>query len=230
MEQTNEWWKTQVSLREKKVVVKLRKNDGSFWTSVQIPTVYWPLNGHYEVFHGDNTKEVTDEKVISIFDNTEYRLGRCYTNTKDLYNALRAAGYNVKTYAGWTFVLEDIPIHHAWLILEKDGEKSLLDLADDYPMSIGWQMKNVPAYPHVTREDHADWVEASLKMQNSVRCFPVGEVNPFWYYVGCECDPEEAVNIYQNLMHKYPGHMCDRTWTSGQLNPTQTLLVQRGLM
>lgn len=225
-----EWWKDQMTLREKKAVVKLRNRDGSFRTSVHIPTEYWPLNGPYEVFHSENTARVDIAEIYNIFDSVNYKIGRCYTNTKNLYGKLKEAGFDVKTYAGWSFILEDIPIHHCWVVLDNGESRSVLDLADDDPMMVCWLSEHSPKWPNTNREDHVNWLETALKMPNTARCYPVGQVSPRFCYVGCECDPDEAVSYYNQLIFKYPDHMCERNCGPDHVNRTQAMLMERGLM
>lgn len=117
------------TFKEKKVVAKLYNEDGSFKMAINIPSVYWPLNGDkYETFSHDKCSEVKDPVVLEAFDATPYKIGRCYTNSELLAENLRQRGVEAKTYVGWMFLEEDAtPIHHCWVVVNG----SVLDLSDD---------------------------------------------------------------------------------------------------
>lgn len=223
------WHKKQIRLKNDKVVVKLYEED-VFKKSVIVPTVYYPLNGNYEVFHYENTEKVADENVLKIFDSMKYRVGHCYQNTDALVTALRDAGYDAVAYVGWLFVCGwDYPVHHCWCVL--DG-KYVLDLSDDYSVMMGL---NAKAWENVkTKEEQieliASFTAEAKKHPHSIRCAPVGTPTPFLYYVGCPCDPEEGRKIYQRLIRDYPDHECQRNCDKNGLNQTQKRLKELGLM
>lgn len=143
MAELNPWWKTQAEFREKKAVVKLYREDKSFLTAVHIPSVYWPLSGPYEVFSYENTCCIEDElKLVELFDSLEYKIGHCYHNTEQVAAAFRQAGKTIKTYCGWAFINDTVPIHHCWAVLTDEcNHKAVLDLACDNHKMREWFWK-----------------------------------------------------------------------------------------
>lgn len=224
------WHNICTRYKEDRVVVKLRDEHGNFKKSVIVPTVQYPLNGKYEVFHYQNTKQVTDEKVLKVFDKIKYRIGCCYLNAKELVAALREEGLEAKSYVGWLFTNpHQFPVHHCWVVM--NGE-AVLDLSDDFTAMLSGQnaenFKNKDIKE--TRELIADFQMAARKVSNSVRCQPVGTPTPFLLYVGCECDPDEGKTIYQKLIERYPNHECQRNCDSSGMNATQKVMKAKGLM
>lgn len=224
------WHEKSATFKENRAVVKLHDENGDFVKSVIIPTVYYPLNGNYEVFHYKNTEQVHDEAVLKVFDRIKYSIGRCYTNTKALVAALRKEGIDVKSYVGWLFVDETIPVHHCWAVLNGN---SILDLSDD--LTQKFSSENRKNFENVKNSDElrkvlASFHVAAMKWKNSERCFPVGKVSSTLLYVGCECDPDDGRIIYQRLKKQFPDHECDRNCDSSGLNETQKFFRDAGLM
>lgn len=224
------WYENNAVFKENRAVVKLRKPDGAFIKSIIIPTAYYPLNSNYEVFTYKNTKPMNDDGILKIFDSVKYQLGHCYTNTGELVRKLNESGYDAKSYAGWLFTdAGDLPVHHCWCVIEKDGEKSVLDLSDDFTAMLsgenGENFKDCDA--NETRELIASFHEAAASVPNSLRCSPVGTPTPFLLYIGCECPAEDARKLYGNLMRQYPDHECESNCDSTGLNATQRLIFRK---
>lgn len=57
-----------------------------------------------QIFTSDNTLPLERDDVTRIFDSIVLQVGRCFTNSKKLINALRKAGYPAKQYVGWLFI------------------------------------------------------------------------------------------------------------------------------
>ena len=224
------WFEKQAKFKQDKAVVKLLDEKGNFRKSVIVPTVYYPLNGEYKVFHYKNTRRLIDEKAIEIFDGVPYEVGRCYSNTKRLVAALRSGGYNAKSFAGWLFTSDSqFPVHHNWCVLDND---IVLDLADDYTVMLsgenGEQFKDKSI--EEVRELIIDFYKAARLQPNHVRCSPVGTPTDFFLYIGCECEPEDGKTIYNNLIREYPDHECQRNCDDSGMNTLQRKMKQEGLM
>lgn len=224
------WWESCSKFKENKAIVKLYNEDDSLKDSIVVPTIKYPLNGKYEVFHYKNTKIVTNEEVLKIFDAQEYKIGKCYQNTARMVSALKSAGYNVKSYVGWLFTeSSDYPIHHCWAVL--NGE-SVIDLCDDYTQMLGGangeHFKNARNRGEL-EELVADFYAAARNVRHSIRCSPVGMPTSIFLYVGCECEPDAGRVIYQQLMRQFPDHECERNCDSSGMNSLQRHLNKRGL-
>lgn len=199
------WYDTALRCKTDKVVIKLRNEDGCFLEAANIPSVSYPLNGPYKVFSYRNTKVVSDPQITRIVDLQEYRIGCCYSNTRNLVSALKAAGYNAKAYVGWVFFGNSLPTHHCWAVVD---EIHLLDLADDQVTVLQEENCRILATAKDKEERRAMWADliatAITTLPNSVRCAPLGVPNPDWLYVGSECDPEEGKAIYRNYAREHP--------------------------
>ena len=224
------WHEECARFKEDKAVVKLTNADGSFKGSVIVPTLYYPLNGDYEVFTYKNTEPVTDEAVLEIFDSVEYHIGHCYQNTEKLVTKLRDAGYDAKSYVGWMFIdVTEYPVHHCWCVLNG----SVLDLSDDHTLMLSGEngkIINEAKSIQEKRELIASFAAWAKGLRNRDRCTPVGTPTPFMLYIGCECEPEQGRAIYRNLMKDYPDHECERNCDENGWNAMQKLMKEKGLM
>lgn len=227
---TNNWHDYCAFFKEDRAVVKLMNEDGNFFKSIIIPTAYYPLNGSYEVFTHKNTVQTKDESVLKIFDSVKYHIGHCYSNAEELALRLREKGYDARTYVGWLFTsATDFPIHHCWVILNKN---TVLDLSDDFTAMLaganGEHFKGKGGKE--VRELIADFQIAAVRVPNSVRCYPVGVPTSFLLYIGCECSASGGKVLYNNLVRKYPRHECKRNCDNSDLNATQRIMRDKGLM
>lgn len=220
-----------LKIKEDKVVAKLKNADESYKGSVVIPTDYYPLNkAGFKVFTHENTVKITDEAILRGVDSVKYKIGHCYENTEAVAKVLRKRNVDVKTYVGWLLVGKtQFPIHHCWVVV---GKNQIIDLADD--LRLMYSEENSKAFEGKTIEEQrllmADFAMWASTLRNSQRCFPIGNVNPLFIYVGCECEPDAGRKIYQELMRKYPNHECQRNCDSEGYNPTQKLMADMGLM
>lgn len=223
------WYEDRVEYKNDRVVVKLYDGN-TFKKSIVIPTSYYPLNEKYEVFTKNNTEIVSDDKILGIFDEVKYKIGFCYSNSKQLYQKLVAQAIDAKVYCGWLFVgAAEYPVHHCWVVV---NGKHLLDLGDDFTVMLSGQnaenFKNASIAE--TRRLTADFARASKNVPNRVRCAPVGTPTPFLLYVGCECDAERGREIYNQLLKRYPNHECERNCDRNGLNETQRIIRSYGVM
>lgn len=223
--ESNEMWyddAKKVIQKEDKVVVKLRKDDDTFIKSIIIPTEYYPLNDKYQVFTWKNTQEVTDKKILAIFDKATYEVGHCYKNSSLLLEKLKEAGYDAKSYCGWLFVGQnEIPIHHCWLMIGN----SIIDLSDELTMYTLNYGRNIKTY----KESRESWIafhRDCINRKNSERCCPVGVPSPNVLYVGCECSPEQGRLLYQNMMKRFPNHECEANCNAKGENITQLAIKE----
>ena len=219
----------EIRFKEEKVVAKLHNEDGSHKMSINIPSAYWPLNGtKYEKFQFNDCALAEDETILEAFDATKYQIGRCYSNSEHLAQNLRERGVDAKIYVGWLFIEKNgVPIHHCWVVVNG----SVLDLADDYYV----QMANAEQFDKAKNNDErmeliADFQKWARQFPNSKRCMPVGRPTPGLLYIGCPCDPRMGRMIYNNLIDKYPDHVCNSNCDATGMNATQRVMARHGLM
>ena len=200
----NTWFEPHLRLKPQKVIVKLLQEPGVFKGAVNIPSVMWPLNGPYTLFHCNNTEFLEDEKALAIIDAQPYRTGFCYTNAERVTGALVEAGYDAKTYVGWLFCnINEWPIHHTWTVL--DGK-----------------------YVIEPRALYVDYHRWAMQLPHSKRT-AAGRTSPTLLYVGCECTAEQGRQIYNNLIDLYPDHPCKERVGADNMTPMQKQLKEAGL-
>lgn len=215
-------------VKEDKCVWKLRDGNGNFIKSIITPTSMYPLhNDSFSVFTDDNTKIITDKKVINIINKLSFQKGRCYSNSEKIINALK--GYNAKAFAGWFFMPSHTiyPIHHSWVVLDDnciiDMSNDLVALQDvgvDFSVKYNDQKK--------LYDDLAECLKKINVMKNADRCYPFGKTHGC-IYIGCECEPNEAKKDYNSLIALYPNHEIIRTQNNNGMNFTQYNLSKRGV-
>lgn len=206
--------------KEDRVVIKLREDDNTFIKSIIIPTEYYPLNDKYQMFTWKNTQEVTDKKILDVFDKVSYEIGRCYRNSAVLLERLKEAGYDAKSYCGWLFVGQgETPIHHCWIMIDN----SIIDLSDEFTM-YALQCRESFGSEKDAREAFIGFHMENRKRKNSERCCPVGVPAPNMLYVGCECNPENGRTLYRELMKRFPEHECEANCNAKGENITQIAL------
>lgn len=221
------WFEKYLRVKPDKVVIKLYDKPGVFKAAVNIPTVMWPLNGPYELFHVNNTEFITDKSVLDIIDAQPYRIGYCYSNAGGVTQALVDAGYNAKTYVGWLFCnVNEWPIHHTWTVL--DG-KHIIDLADEFALaSYNRDKFEAAESEEARRELYVNFHKWASQHPHSQRT-AAGRTSPNLLYVGSECTPEEGRAIYNSLTDQYPNHPCRERVGKDNMTPMQRQLKSKGI-
>lgn len=187
-------------IKKDRIIEKLYDEDGKFLESVIIPTVYYPLpKEDFKIFLGKECEEVTDEGIISAFDETEYCAGECFKNADRLSSALRKRGYEPKTYCGWVVIRNDYPTLHCWVTIGK----SVLDLSDYFFRMEEEMMKRERT--EKAREAVKEITLSLLREKNSERCRPLGI--PYYPLIGSEVeDGKEAEKFARELITRFPDH------------------------
>lgn len=224
------WFDTQMRVKPEKVVIRLKNREGDYLDSINIPTVMWPLNGVREFFNCLNCEEIIDPSMEEIVNALPYKIGHCYSNAEAVTSALCAAGYNAKQYCGWLFVSgNDYPIHHSWTVV---NGKHVIDLADDSSL-IDYNHENFDKANNIKerRELLVSFQLWASKLPHSQRCIPFGKPGRRFLYVGCPCDRETGIQIYNNLSQVYPNHPCNKKVRySNGMTQMQAMLADAGLM
>ncbi len=228
-EKVDLWHNHYLRLKSDKAVVKLHYNDGSFMEAINTPSVMWPLNGHYQVFHYNNCELIENEVVKDIVNQMKYRIGHCYSNAEAVTKALFDAGFHAKMYVGWLFLgNKQYPIHHAWTVL--DGIH-VIDLADDFAL----QSYNKENFAIVKTEEERrllllSFTKWARELPHTKRCMPFGVPSPILLYIGSECNRETGIQIYNNLMTVYPNHPCSEKVQKSGMTRMQEMFAKEGIM
>lgn len=94
---------------------------------IKIPSQKYPVKGIPIIFDRDNTEPINDERIKTIFDGFDPKIGRCYDNSDRLYQQLIQSGIEpkrLKIYVGWLFIFGGEPIHHSMVVVD---DKHILD-------------------------------------------------------------------------------------------------------
>lgn len=221
------WYDNNVRVKPDKVVVKLRDDDGRFLQSVIVPTLKYPLNGAYRVFHQGNTRRAPEEMFPAI-DRVKYRIGQCYSNTISLVEELKKDGFQAEPFVGWLFTEDGTtPFHHCWAVVDED---IVVDLSDDQSVFRSAGPDLAAMNREEIEETFIDFVRQTKSWPNSYRCYPMGTPFPSWYYVGSPCDPVYGVTIYQRLAKDYPDHEALQRAKPGELSSLQKKIKEKGLL
>ena len=202
--------------KENKVVAKIY-GDLGFTKSIILPTDRYPLpSDSFRVFTPDNTREITDERVLKLIDRVPYKIGQCFTNTRNVILTLLRHGIQAQSYVGWLFMDAGEPIMHCFAVLDNN---QIIDLSDDSEVLFDALGLNSFSY-----EKYISTKKIVLAQKNSVRCKPIGKVYKDWIYIGCPCLPENGKEMMNHLLSKYPDHLAfSKTDKSGRTRTQQIL-------
>ena len=170
-------------------------------TEIKIPSQMFPLNGELKLFTSNNTEVLTDSTIESIFNSVKPRMGKCYYNAQDLIDALIIGGIDskrIKSYVGWLFVGDTIPVHHCFVMLDN---KHVLDFG---PLK---QFENFDEYTDMDSIDRFknDIIENDVLLNSQKMTF--GRALSVIAYVVSECSPKEGEKIRAKLEKAYPKHI-----------------------
>lgn len=202
-------------------------NNSKYLKSIIIPTDYYPTNSNndFEVFENANTEALTNDALLNIIDDIEYKVGYCYTNTENIIELASKNNINLTPYCGWLFVGDELPVHHCWCMYGN----SLIDLADDFNVSKSKEIEKT-FLSFNTKEERwnymADIHIKNMSLKNSERCKPIGKVHPSLLYIGSPCSPSDGRIIYNNLLKRYPNHEAERNTYNG-MTDMQRIIYQK---
>lgn len=147
------------------------------------------------VFNRENTKEVINERVIDVFNNYEYKLGRCFQNAEGLRKALKKEGIlGWEYYSGWMFTTGGYPLFHSWLskdehILEYTNYFMSKDIADKLK-----EAKNQEEFRTIFAKE-----QASLNKLPNNEAKTCGKCHQEYMYIGMRDTFENSIRIFQSL-------------------------------
>lgn len=194
--------------------LKISKNKVTFQMpynqQLVIPSDLYPLinKKRIQLFTQYNTEMIDKEdiKVIQAFNETEFEIGRCYTNTEKLKDNMLNYGISekdIKTYTGW-IVIGHIPIHHSWLVYKNihvlDGGVKV----SDYEFLKYCNDNNITDKEKIRKMMLEIHLEEEKKRNSETRIF--GPVIPIYYYIGTPSEPSDGIKLFNDLINRYPNH------------------------
>lgn len=196
-----------------------------------ITSQLFPLSGAPEVFHAGNTEDCKDKQLQQIFDSTEAALGYCYTNIENLAMNLKAAGIpkkRYKTYVGWLFPGDTLPVHHAFVVVDN---KYMLDFTTNRKYADPDHLKELYIkYGDLSEEDlrealAIEFIEESSRPHSQRGTF--GRVGINYVYIASQCKPSQGRVIYNRLIRAHPNHPCIRNTTPSGATDMQLRIMQK---
>lgn len=177
--------------------------------TVNIPSSMYPLSGEMEIFSQYNTENLDDLRIEEIFNSVHYQIGKCYTNAENLYNALSENQVDgVECYEGWLLIGQnELPIHHAFVVIKKDGKNYVLDYAADMKADEADRLQ--AEYGKLPDDELRKVMLKTMKEKEKLpysKKATFGKVDRMYLYVACECSPDRARENFQKLMKMYPDH------------------------
>lgn len=171
-------------------------------------------------FTFDNTEPIDNKRLAAVVDKLTYKMGFCYTNMNLLVSQAKAAGVELEFYAGWFFIGERAPIHHAWAVY---NQKSVID--PSYSMSETLILDQIDYTKPDWRREAVRLLIRNEKEKSpaSVDCVygkvPVSPIRLI--YVGCPDTRINAINIYKRTIAKYPNHPSYKDRGMNSLNGSE---------
>lgn len=175
----------------------------------KIPSKMFPLSSKQKnaVFTEDLTVPFENEVFFKLIDELSLEIGRCYTNTEKIRQVAEQLGLNAYYFSGWIFRADDMPKHHAWLMIKhEDGTVSIVDSLKEnlFRKSVEFMPENID---EDIRKAYALAVkEATIKYPRNSEQIIIGQVLNGFIYVGSEDSYRNAQKIYQDLVSKFPNH------------------------
>lgn len=184
----------------------VRYEDG---VQFKIPSHMFPLKtggNIIRLFTIENTEALQDTEIEAVYNSLTPRVGRCYDNTRSLLDALNAKGIvstRIKSYVGWLFLGDTLPIHHSFVVVD---DKHILDY------SVLRHFEVLDNYTSLTE------AEMRLEMSRNIADIEKNEPNSkrstfgqavsVVAYLASECSPEEGKRIRTNLIKAFPKHIA----------------------
>lgn len=216
--------------RNKIVVTNIACDNNNTTIDLTIPSQLYPLSGAPEVFISSNTEDCYDQQLREIYDSTEAFIGMCYTNIENFTLNLKAAGIpkqRYKTYIGWLFPGNILPIHHAFIVIDK---KYLMDFSVSKKYADLDHLENMKNYTNLS--DNAlrnklveEFMKESQQPHSQRSIF--GKVPPNYIYVGAPCKPNQGKIIYNRLIRSHPNHPCIRNTTPIGTTDMQNRIIKK---
>lgn len=207
----------QIINKSSRIIVKIPN------ATISIPSPMYPLESeNFRLFTESNTSEITDKNIINIFDSLEFQLGRCFTNSEKLYNALREAGYPAEQYVGWVFTGNELPVHHSFVVLDNH----ILDTTISFLSQDIEKLSYINLLPQQQqREKLADYYLSQESLPNhEKRIF--GAVDPMYLYIGAPGTAAQGIQRNKELRTVYPNHPCFQN-VKGNSTKLQDVILQK---
>lgn len=198
---------------------------GIFGKPIKIPSAMYPLSGTPTLLSFETTAPFPEseetQKIKTIFDSIEQKVGQCYTNAEILQATLQAEGIPSKTFVGWQFIGQTRPVHHAIVVIENH----VLDF--NIRTELLRKTLTEQTLPiDVLRQKVVERL-IELKKQPNSEVATFGQVEPSTFIICSECKPKQGLQIYNKLVKAYPKHPALNDVDAHGLSKTQKIYFEK---
>ena len=192
---------------------------------IKIPSQMYPLTGQFCVIRHGNTEPFPEgeetERIREVFDSITPGVGTCYTNTRNLIDALSEIGVKATPYVGWVFIGDSLPVHHCFASIGNH----VLDLTVRPELFVPQEEGNLEDIEQAREAIAQRFV--SLKDTPNSQKATFGQLSQYSMCFVSPCKPEEGLRRYQKLMKSYPKHPCYRNITENKMSRTQEVIFEK---
>ncbi len=203
----------EVHYNEKKNQFQIKGLTGNI---LSIPSSMLPLKGSkpLRMFTYDNTSECSDPAVLAALSKFKPQIGRCYRNSRSLFNLLCSSGVDpsrIRTYVSWTIFgnIPGFPVHHCITVID---DMHVIDIISRVPSDIS--------------QDEYVSLMAKHTGHYSTELYGTGKVQKHICHIAKECSPEDAMKQRESLEARYPNHPAFRTIKNGYTE-TQRAIIEK---
>lgn len=198
---------------------------GIFGKPIKIPSAMYPLNGTPTLLSFETTAPFPDneetQKIKTVFDSIEQKVGQCYTNAETLQAALQAEGISSKAYVGWQFIGQTRPVHHAIVVI--DNHVLDFNIRTELLQAI---LTEQPLPIDALRQKVVDRM-IELKKQPNSAVATFGQMEESTFIICSECKPKQGLQIYNKLVKAYPKHPALNDIDEHGLSKTQKIYFEK---
>jgi hypothetical protein len=175
-----------------------------------------------KIFQHSNTKDPAKVDIVleRALNRVSFESGHCYSNSHQVLEIGKQFGFHVDFYSGWLIIDGEV-IHHAWNVFN--------GIIIDVSMSLAW-VELCRRQPNLTRKEYAKLsIEMEERKPRTSKDAVWGKVPEEVIYVGCPDDKDNAVNIFNHLMEKFPHHPMRKRMLPSGMTPLQLEIYKQKL-
>lgn len=174
--------------------------------------------------HYDTSDIVYSDAFINDFNKLNLQNYHCYSNAELIHELCQVHGINSKYYAGWQFLSQPFPIHHAWVVVDN---KAIIDPTVSRREIDVYQNihKDNPNLKKVVADKIARVRSSEVLFSNDVL---MGQIfKDYIVYIGSEDSKDSARRLIGDLRSKYPDHEINRLGKPRQKTDFQKMIDEK---
>jgi len=171
-----------------------------------IGSKYYPVKNKSDIkfFTCQNTEKNENTELSDFVNSLNITPGFCYTNAELICKSVIGRKLSIEFYAGWIFVGDKEPLHHAWVVC--DG--NVIDV--NVRNSSVEVLKTIDYSNSNWRSIAVEKIKAAEKRFKLSDDCVMGKVFDFLVYVGTRDKIDLAKIRYNTLINNFPDHLSYR--------------------